>query len=260
MFCYGFIVKINSIIIHGITYSSLIRSMKHYIEYQYQAIGYGLLIVTMSKPTIHDLYRSVIAKNVDHNNGNIKHMKSSEFTGDSDDYNAHQDTDNESPTTSVDKLQLNCIKLYLWDFKQCDSKKCTGRKLLRLGIVHPLKLNSTFHGIVLSPSAKTVIMPKDIQTASRGLAAIDCSWNQLDKVPFKKLKTKNFRLLPKLIASNPTHYGKPFELSCIEAYVAALVILGLNEQAKRLVSIYDWLPNFLQLNNEVLNVTFMHEG
>jgi len=35
------------------------------------------------------------------------------------------------------------------DFGQCDSKKCTGRKLARLGLIQELPLAAKFRGIVL---------------------------------------------------------------------------------------------------------------
>ena len=33
------------------------------------------------------------------------------------------------------------------DFKQCDSKKCTGRKLERLGLLDSISLKTRFKGI-----------------------------------------------------------------------------------------------------------------
>jgi len=44
----------------------------------------------------------------------------------------------------------------MWDLKQCDPKRCTGRKLMRLGMIDKLKLFAMFNGIVLSPVATEV--------------------------------------------------------------------------------------------------------
>jgi len=59
---------------------------------------------------------------------------------------------------------------------QCDPKKCSGRKLCRLGFVKELRLNQRFNGIVLTPVATKCIGPDDkaiIENA--GLAVVDCS-------------------------------------------------------------------------------------
>ena len=42
------------------------------------------------------------------------------------------------------------IKLYMWDFKQCDPKVCTGAKLKRLKFVETISIGHTFKGIVLT--------------------------------------------------------------------------------------------------------------
>ena len=67
------------------------------------------------------------------------------------------------------------------------------------------------------------------------------------------LKTKTIsRALPFLLAANPVNYGKPFQLSTLEAFAAALYILGEVEDAKEIVGIYTWGPRFLELNREPL--------
>ncbi|KAK4470357.1 hypothetical protein MN116_005920 [Schistosoma mekongi] len=142
----------------------------------------------------------------------------------------------------------------MWDFEQCDPKRCSGRKLVRLGLTKLLRLNETFGGIVLTPTATCVLAPEtDVQLMhSGGIAVVDCSWAQLEQTGFKRLKFHHGRLLPLLIASNPVKYGKPFELSCVEALAASLYILGEQNQAVELLDKFSWGHQFLKLNDHRL--------
>lgn len=65
----------------------------------------------------------------------------------------------------------------MWDFNQCDPKKCSGRKLERMGLVKSLRIKQKFPGLVLTPNGKKCVSPSDrdiIET--KGLAVVDCSW------------------------------------------------------------------------------------
>jgi len=68
------------------------------------------------------------------------------------------------------------VKLAMWDFNQCDPRKCSGRKLHRLGYIKQLKLGQIFGGIILSPKGKLILSPSDVNLLNRaGAAVIDCS-------------------------------------------------------------------------------------
>lgn len=55
-----------------------------------------------------------------------------------------------------------------------------------------------------------------------------------------------------LVAANPGHFGRAFMLNSVEAYAAALYILGEKEQAELVLSKFNWGLRFLEVNKEPL--------
>ncbi|KAJ1929648.1 ribosome biogenesis protein tsr3 [Tieghemiomyces parasiticus] len=145
--------------------------------------------------------------------------------------------------------KVSDIFLGMWDFDHCDPKRCSGRRLARLGAVKELKVMQPFRGIVLSPIGTQAVSRADLELVVKyGMAVVDCSWARVEEVPFKKMKIRNHRLLPFLVASNPVNYGRPLRLNCAEALAACFYILGMKDDGDRVMEKFTWGDAFYKLN------------
>lgn len=136
-----------------------------------------------------------------------------------------------------------------------DPKKCTARKLARMGLA---ELVDSFRGIpegsiLLDPFADQAVSPADVPEAvTSSLAALDCSWKTAER-SFRAVRSRTRpRALPYLVAANPVNFGRPTLLSTLEALAGALFIFGREEQARRLLGAYTWGPRFYEVNREPL--------
>lgn len=147
------------------------------------------------------------------------------------------------------------VKLAMWDFDHCDPKRCSGKKLERLGLITSLKVGQRFQGIVISPNGKSVVCPNDRSIVEEfGASVVECSWARLDEIPFNRIGGKHERLLPYLVAANQVNYGRPWRLNCVEAIAACFAIIGRMDWASDLLSHFSWGLGFLELNKELLQI------
>ena len=144
------------------------------------------------------------------------------------------------------------IPVFVYDKNQCDPKKCMAKRMLKFGLAKEAK---TLHAIpkgsiVLSPFAEKALSPDDIRYARHGLVVMDLTWTNIDEFP--RPKGTNDSALPYMLASNPINWGRPMELNSAEAVMASLFILGEREQAETFLGRFNWAPEFMRLNGELL--------
>lgn len=144
------------------------------------------------------------------------------------------------------------MRLYIYYANQCDPKKCTGKKLARLGLatlVHSVR-RLPRGGLLLNPFVDEPISRRD--AGKRSLCVLDCSWRHAEEV-FASCRHRLFsRRLPYLLAANPVNFGKPHRLTTAEAFAAALFIMGYSQQAHTVLDRFNWGHTFFELNESPL--------
>lgn len=161
----------------------------------------------------------------------------------------HTNPDNPSSTTH----KRPSFKAAAWDLNHCDAKRCSGKRLMRLGLMRELHVGQKHQGLVISPKGKQLCSPADRDILEQyGAAVVEASWNRIEEVPFNRIGGPNPRLLPYLIAANPTNYGKPWRLNCVEALAATFAICGHLDWAEEILGTFSYGQSFLDINEEVL--------
>ena len=146
-------------------------------------------------------------------------------------------------------------EIIIYHAGQCAPKKCTG---LRLGRMNKAKIVRNMRhiprgSVVLNPVSEVAFSSADRDSVLKaGLVALDCSWKQAESI-FAASRAGVQRSLPYLLAANPINTYKPIKLSTAEALAAALYILGMNDEAENILSVFKWGHSFITLNREWLD-------
>ncbi|KAL1601824.1 ribosome biogenesis protein tsr3 [Paraconiothyrium brasiliense] len=140
-----------------------------------------------------------------------------------------------------------------WDLGHCDAKRCSGKRLMRLGLLRELHVGQKFAGVVISPKGKKIVSREDAPLLEQyGAAVVEASWNRIEEVPFSRIGGPCSRLLPYLVAANQTNYGRPWRLNCVEAIAACYYICGHADWAEDILSTFSYGEAFLDINAALL--------
>ncbi|KAJ4384452.1 ribosome biogenesis protein tsr3 [Didymella sp. IMI 355093] len=160
----------------------------------------------------------------------------------------NEESDTENPRPKKPEFKAAC-----WDLGHCDAKRCSGKRLMRLGMMRELHVGQKFAGVVVSPKGKKIVSREDKELLDQyGAAVVEASWKRIDEVPFGRIGGKCERLLPYLVAANPTNYGKPWRLNCVEALAACFYICGHPDWAEDILSTFSYGRAFLDINAALL--------
>jgi len=146
------------------------------------------------------------------------------------------------------------VRIEIYHAEQCDPKKCSAKRLAKFDLATLVnRVNMiTPHSIFLNPFSQKALSPSDRQFLKNGVSALDCSWEDAQRI-FKKISHRmEDRALPYLVAANPVNYGRPTKLSTAEAIAAALYILGEKTKALNIMDKFKWGVTFIKLNEELL--------
>ncbi len=145
--------------------------------------------------------------------------------------------------------------VYAYLAGQDDPRKCTARKMVRFHLARPLHRISAIprDALVLDPTAQKAVSREDTErVAQHGIVVLDLSWNRLEEMP-RSLQMTSRRALPYLVAANPVMWGRPMQLSSVEAVAATLYITGQMQEASSILAKFAWGNNFIELNRELLD-------
>lgn len=132
-----------------------------------------------------------------------------------------------------------------------DPKKCTARRLEKFDeAILYRTMDQVPYGVVLNPHADQALSPADADAGLETLVALDCSWKSAEDASFRMNGVH--RALPFLVAANPVNYGRPFQLTTVEALAAACCIFDDRDRAEALLEPFRWGETFLTLNEEPL--------
>ena len=177
-----------------------------------------------------------------------KEKKEEDNKNENNDYNNEEDL-NESQ--EEDEYEEFTIKLSMLYFDQCDPKKCTGKKMERLGLLKETKFSRNYGGILLTPNGKKICSIEDHDIiANKGICVIDCSWAKFNELHLDLHKIET-RSLPFMVAVNPVNFGKAFKLSCAEAFSACLYLGGFEKEARFVMDHFKWGAHFFKINEEL---------
>ncbi|KAL2016884.1 hypothetical protein VTK56DRAFT_2884 [Thermocarpiscus australiensis] len=145
------------------------------------------------------------------------------------------------------------FKAACWDLGHCDPKRCSGKRLMKLGLMRELHLGQRHAGVVITPNGKQTLSPADRPLLDQfGAAVVECSWARTKEVQWSKVGGRCERLLPYLVAANTVNYGRPWRLNCVEALAAAFAICGHADWASQVLAPFSYGAAFLEINASLL--------